>query len=241
LIFQTLRLASTFNFSLMNRIMKRCFPVWMLSFLFLIGCESGDSKKGEISNELKPDEEKLEVMLSQINLGLAQKSAWHKHWALKTGNFDASDFDLVFSDSIDPMEMPEKNPIVSDDPLFPYQLPHPEGNGTIDMYSYKVEAQKSLDKPFLNPDSEVCWYRSDGMKERLLFMGPSGMFEEGMWLNAREFMVMGFFQEEEGFRPMVWIIDIENHSFSQFKLNELVQEYRQESYLNLKLKSVDLT
>jgi hypothetical protein len=104
-----------------------------------------------------------------------------------------------------------------------------------------VEAQESLEQPFLNPDSEVIWYRADGMKERLLFMGPSGMFEDGMWLNAHEFLVLGYLQDLEGFRPMAWIIDVDAHRFSQFKMKRVAKEYQQESYLDMKLKSVDLT
>lgn len=214
--------------------------IWFGMFIFLLACESSESTKTEISNELSPDAGKLEVLQNQINLGLAQKSSWQKHWATQVGGFDAADFELVLTDSIDPMEMPEKNPIRPEDPLFPYQFPHPEEKGTIDIYSYKVEAQKSLDQPYLNPDSEVIWYRPDGMKERLLFMGPSGMFEEGMWLNASEFMVLGFFQEEDGFRPLIWIINIETHVFSQFKMNQVVKDYQQESYLDSKLKTVEL-
>lgn len=240
MIFQTLLLASTFNFSPMSVLRIYYHLVWLGAFLFLIACESSDSSKNETVIEANPDTEKLTEMRNQINLGLAQKSSWQKHWAEKLGNFDAESFEFVFTDSIDPMEMPEKNPILTGDPLFPYQLPHPEGNGTMDIYSYKVEAQEGLDQPFLNPDSEVIWYRADGMKERLLFMGPSGMFEDGMWLNATEFLVLGFFQEESGFRPMVWIIDLETHRFTQFKMNQIVKEYLQESYLDLKLKSVDL-
>lgn len=208
--------------------------------IFLSSCESSDSTTNEILTEQSLEETKLELMQNQINQGLAQKSTWHSHWTALIGKFDATDFEFVLTDSIDPMEMPEKNPILPEDPLFPYQLPHPEGNGTIDIYSYKVEAQESLDQPFLNPDSEVIWYREDGMKERLLFMGPSGMFEEGMWLNATEFLVLGYFQEEEGFRPMIWIIDIANRRLSQFKMKQLLKEYQQESYLDMKLKSVDL-
>jgi hypothetical protein len=224
----------------MNDFGKFYYLLGLIGFIVLTACESSDSKKGEISNDLGPNAKNLEAMKNQINLGLAQKSSWQKHWSTQLGGFDAANFELVMTDSIDPMEMPEKNPILPEDPLFPYQLPHPEGNGTIDIYSYKVEAQESLDQPYLNPDSEVIWYRSDGMKERLLFMGPSGSFEEGIWLNSSEFLVFGFFQEEEGFRPMVWLIDLENHTFSQFKLNKVVKEYQQESYLNIKLKTVDL-
>lgn len=209
--------------------------------VLIVGCESSDSIKNETQAELAPNAEKLGLMRSQIDLGLAQRSAWQGHWSNVVGNFDAMAFELAFTDSIDPMEMPEKNPILSGDPLFTYQLPHPEGNGTMDIYSYKVEAQEGLEQPFLNPDSEVIWYRADGMKERLLFMGPSGMFEDGLWLNSSEFMVMGYFQEEEGFRPMVWIIDVVNHQFSQFKMTQVAKSYEPQSYLDNKLKFVDLS
>jgi len=214
---------------------------WGFSFLLILSCESSDKSTEEVSTEIISSLGDIELMRSQINQGLAQKSTWHKHWNAKLGNFDSEDFELVSTDSIDPMEMPEKNPILAEDPLFPYQFPHPEGNGTIDIYSYKVEAQENIDTPYLNPDSEVIWYRSDGMKERLLFMGPSGLFEDGVWLNASEFMVMGFFQEEEGFRPMIWVIDTQKHTISQFKMNQVVQEYQQESYLDGKLSTVDLS
>ncbi len=217
------------------------YPFFIVLLAWLTSCESSDSvKEGEVKVSA-PNSEELAVFRAQLDLALGQKSAWQAHWSSKIGEFGASDFDLVTTDSIEAMEMPEKNPILAGDPLSPYQIPHPEGNGIMDIYSYKVEAHDGLDHPFLNPDSEVIWYRGDGMKERLLFMGPSGLFEEGLWLNASEFLVLGYFQEEEGFRPMAWVIDVSNHSFSQFRLNRSVKEYPQESYLDVKLKSVDLT
>ena len=233
-------LSFNFQFFPMNVLKHPCTPALLALFVFLTACESSDSIKNESAVELDSSTELMEKMHTQIDLGLAQKSIWQKHWAAFAGNIQAENFEFVVSDSIDTMEMPEKNPILADDPLFPYQIPHPEGNGTIDIYSYKVEAQDGLEKPYLNPDSEVIWYRADGMKERLLFMGPSGMFEDGMWLNASEFLVLGYLHEVQGFRPMAWIIDVENHRFSQFKLKRVAAEYQQESYLDMKLKSVDL-
>jgi hypothetical protein len=111
----------------------------------------------------------------------------------------------------------------------------------MDIYSYKVEVSENIEKPFLNPDSEVIWYREDGMKERLLFMGPSGMFEEGMWLNEKEFLVLGYFQDDTGFRPMAWLIDLENHILRQFRLEKTSPDYDPESYINQKIKFVDLS
>jgi hypothetical protein len=179
-------------------------------------------------------------MKNQLDLALAKKESWYSHWKNSVGPFDSSDFELVLTDSIDPMEMPERNPILPDDPLFPYQYAHPAGNGTMDIYSYKIEAQESLETPFLNPDSEVIWYRADGMKERLLFMGPSGMFEEGDWLNEVEFIVFGYFQEEAGYRPLVWVINVQTHQIAHFNLGKLAKVYDADSYIDQKIKQVSL-
>ena len=241
LIFHCQRVASIFHVSPMRPFRHLFGPFVLLLSALMFACETSETVNKEESLELSPDAATLELMRSQIDLGLAQRSAWQGHWASAVGSFDAMDFEVAFTDSIDPMEMPEKNPILTGDPLFPYQLPHPEGNGTMDIYSYKVEAQDGLEEPYLNPDSEVVWYREDGMKERLLFMGPSGMFEEGLWLNASEFMVLGYFQEEEGFRPMIWIIDVVTHRFTQFKMTQVAKDYKPESYLDTKLVFVDLS
>ncbi len=212
-------------------------PFGVMTF---ISCESSELKK-ENEEVVSTSEEEMTKYIDQLDLALAQNSSWFSHWSVKVGAFEGSDFTLVLTDSIDPMEMPEKNPILVDDPLYPYQLLHPTGNGTMDIYSYKVEASENIDQPFLNPDSEVIWYREDGMKERLLFMGPSGMFEEGMWLNEKEFLVLGYFQDDVGFRPMAWLIDVENHLFRQFRLEKTSPEYDSESYIIQKIKLVDLS
>jgi hypothetical protein len=186
------------------------------------------------------DEAKELEMKNQLDVVLAQKKNWYSHWSKLVGPFDSSNFKMVLTDSIDPQEMPEKNPILADDLLFPYQFVHPTANGTIDIYSYKIEAQDAVDTPFLNPDSEVIWYRADGMKERLLFMGPSGMFEEGEWINDNEFLVLGYFQEESGFRPMAWFIDVSEHRIWQFNLSSTAATYEPDSYLDQKIKQVAL-
>jgi len=213
------------------------FAVLVLMVLSCSGKESVEEEK----MDTQPSKESMEATFQKLELGLSQKSAWKSHWTSQGINMAMEEFEWVFTDSIDPMEMPEKNPILVGDPLFPYQFAHPEGNGTVDIYSYKIEAQDGLDKPYLNPDSEVIWYRADGMKERLLFMGPSGMFEEGLWLSPSEFLVMGYFQEDEGFRPMLWLIRTDKHLLSQFKLKKVVGEYSPESYLSRRLKGLDLS
>ncbi|UZD23695.1 hypothetical protein [Algoriphagus halophytocola] len=204
-------------------------------------CGSDESTEEESSESFATNEAELNRNRAEIDRGLFQKGEWRAHWQEKVGEFDASTFELAMTDSLDPMEMPERNPILKGDPLFPYQFPHPSGNGTVDIYSYKIEAQENIDTPFLNPDSEVVWYRGDGMRERLLFMGPSGMFEEGMWLNDNEFLVLGYFEGVDGYRPMAWIIDVENHVLKQFQLNKSAEIYEHASYIDKKINRLDLS
>lgn len=223
--------------SLSRLLLLFVLSVGMITFF---SCESTESKNENVAVVSTSEEERIKF-IANLDLALAQNSSWFSHWSTKVGAFEGADFTLFLTDSIDPMEMPERNPILIDDPLYPYQLLHPTGNGTMDIYSYKVEVSENIEKPFLNPDSEVIWYREDGMKERLLFMGPSGMFEEGMWLNEKEFLVLGYFQDDSGFRPMAWLIDVENHILRQFRLEQTSPEYDPESYINQKIKLVDLS
>ncbi len=223
-----------------NPFRLQIFALLTFSGLFY-SCDTSEPETENVVSILTVDEEEAKKLRSFLEFGLGNKPEWKTHWREKLGEFDGADFLLIQTDTIDPMEMPEKNPILADDPLFPYQIPHPEGNGTMDIYSYKVEAQDGIETPFLNPDSEVIWYREDGMKERLLFMGPSGMFEEGLWLNNTTFVVFGYFHEEEGFRPMAWIIELEDHRVHRYQLPKVTQEYESESYINKKIKKVDLS
>lgn len=211
-----------------------CFSLINLSFF--VSCESYDIKKEEIGATI----DDATRIPEQLELAFAKHPAWKLHWASKIGDFKSSDFRYILTDSIFPMEMPEKNPIQISDPLFPYQFVHPKGIGTIDIYSYKIEIPENLDDPYYNPDSEVIWYREDGMRERLLFMGPSGLFEEGSWLNEDEFLVFGFLQDEKGFRPMAWILNVKKYVMKQFQLEKTIAEYDFQSYIAQKIKLEEL-
>ena len=219
--------------------MNKLQHIWIpLLGMILFSCTGRETAQEAESSAVKSWEAEIPRIKNQINVALAQKKSWLQHWGAVVGQFDAEDFELFHADSIGYDEMPEQNPILPNDPLFPYQFPHPEDKGTMDIYSYKVKAHENLEKPFLNPDSEVIWYKNDGMKERLLFMGPSGMFEDGMWVSSSEFLVMGYFEEEIGYRPMVWMIDVGNRRFFQFQLTHTSKEYEIDSYLAQKLKNI---
>lgn len=202
-----------------------------------ISCENSVQKNEVIGIAKTEENERLAI---QIDFALAQRVEWKSHWESRVGTLKSSDFILVLTDSLQTIEMPERNPIQIGDPLFPFQILHPKGLGTMDIYGGKIEISENLTHLYYNPDSEVNWYRSDGMRARLLIMGPSGLFEEGIWINENEFLVLGFFQFESGFKPMIWILDIKNQLMRQFQFQKSILDYDSDSYINSKIKFQDL-
>lgn len=92
-----------------------------------------------------------------------------------------------------------------------------------------------MDQQYYNPDSEVIWYREEGMCVYLLFMEPSSLFEDGIWINENEFLVFGFFEFESGFKPMVWILKIKKQFMKQFQFQKSSTDYDSYSYINKKI------
>lgn len=213
---------------------KYFFGSYFLIFFVICSCTSSEEKL-ETNQKADPGTE-LSQIEEQLFLGINQREGWKRHWQKVTGSTPLGSFEWVRTDSINALPMPEKNPMLSGDPLKGFQFEHPEGKGTIDIYSSKVETRGSLSNSFYNPDGEVIFYKSDGMKERLLFMGPSGLFEEGFWLSPSLFLVLGYFQEMEGYRPMAWVIDTEKYLLYQFQHEILIDSYDPYSYLKFKLK-----
>lgn len=216
----------------------RHYTFLLLTVFCISGCTRQSPEKETTVSGL--EENSAISFAERFDVALAQKENWRKHWQEHVGSFSSYDFKLIMTDTLDQYEMPEKNPIALDDPLAPYQIPHPTGNGVIDIYSYKIESQDEEGRPYLNPDAEVVWYKEDGMKKRLLFMGPSGMFEEASWLNENELLVLGFFQDDEGFRPMAWVIELEGLVLRQYSLNKVTTTYPMTSYLDQKIKPLTL-
>ncbi len=198
--------------------------------LFSIGiyaCGNNSDQVEEIV-DTEVTQELEEVQLLEI--GFQQLSDWAAHWKTQESGFSLTSFELSRTDSIDRIERPEENFITQGNPFYPYLLQNPEGKGEVDIYSYKI-VYPEQGRPYFNPDSEVTYFRSDGMRERLLFIGPSGAFEDGMWLSADALLVVGHFEDEEGVSPKAWIIYPESGMVSQYDNPLSSKTYSRESFL----------
>ena len=195
--------------------------------IILFACD-GANKEGE---KIVDPEVQIPIEEAQLlDIGFQHLQQWVAHWKGVEPTFNLKDFQLSRTDSIDRIERPEENFITAGNPFFPYLLEHPEGEGTVDIYSYKI-VYPEQGKPYFNPDSEVTYFRADGMRERLLFIGPSGAFEDAVWLNNEALLVVGHFEDEQGVSPKAWVIYPEAGLISQYDNPIHSQTYGRESFL----------
>ncbi len=215
---------------------RKIFRFYLLGILvFFIACSSETEKKEDAEEpELSVTEEEMQL----LEVGLHQLQSWREFWRSHESSFGTTDFVLERTDNFEQLEWPEENYIVSGSPFHPYLLPNPEGKGVVDIYSYKIVYPEN-GGPFLNPDSEVIYFKENGMRERLLFMGPSGIFEDAVWVSSDHLLVAGFFEAEAGITPKIWLIDTEDYKLSVFKNSVFTTKYPKEGYLRKKLNTLN--
>jgi hypothetical protein len=212
--------------------------IYLLSFLLMVAasCSSYNEKSEE-----KVESEVLTVAEKELELvktGLQQIPSWVSYWKGIEPEFNPDDFSFARGFTYEKLEWPEENHIVPGSDFYPYLVYHPEKEGVVDLYSYKV-AYNENGKPYFNPDSEVIYFKNDGMRERLMFIGPSGAFEEAVWVSSEHLLVAGNFEEEGGVRPMLWLIFPKENRYLNFESSILSKHYTTEEYLKKKLNKID--
>jgi len=208
----------------------------ILSLVLIGGCTFQKEKSEEIISEKSISQE--EEFTQLLSSGLQQISQWGTAWKKVDPRFDLTKFSMSREVTYESLEWPEENFIQPGNPFYEFLIPHPEGGGVVDIYSYKVVIPEEGGVSF-NPDSEVIFFKSNGMRERLLFMGPSGGFEEAVWVSPEYLMVTGFFEDEEGVTPKVWLIDPEQQVYYIFNHPFHTTQYPKTKYLKDKLDNID--
>jgi len=207
-----------------------------LGFLFLlVGCGSEKSGEASLVDNVLGEREEERIWLES---GVQQMPVWTSYWQELDPGFRQEDFSFERSELFEELEWPEENYITEESPFFPYLLPQPEGEGMVDIYSYKVFVPAE-GRPGFQPDSEVIYFKENGLRERLLFVGPSGGFDEALWISPDHLLVAGYFEEEEGFTPKIWIIDVLHKRYSIFKHPIFTTNFDRHGYLKRKLSNID--
>jgi len=172
-----------------------------------------------------------------MQMGVQKMPHWVDHWEMQGREFSKTEFSMEQEFQYEVMELPEENSMESGYPLKKFQITHPEEKGVVDIYDYKIEIDPQ-GKVGLNPDGEVSYYRSNGMKERLLFMGPAGVFEDAVWITGDHLLVAGHFQEDETYTPKLWLIIPDKNKYIQYDNPFTTTDYKTESYLRKKLTTI---
>jgi hypothetical protein len=216
----------------------RLLIFFMAATIFL----SCNSEKKEIENEkeiitIPQDQEAVQLIQS----GLQLIPDWIDYWKQAETDFSVSDFVMGKSEVYEQLEWPEENFIDEQHLLFSHLIRHPEEKGVVDIYSYKIVYPEE-NKPFFNPDSEVIFFKNNGMRERLLFIGPSGTFDEARWVSPDHLMIAGRFESADGLvSPKIWLIEISGNRYFEFDHPVASQKVTKHGYLKQKFKHIDLS
>lgn len=171
--------------------------------------------------------------------GLEMIQPWTSHWTDLGMPEGRASFSQIADMKLEKLERPEVNPIKKGEhPLADFQLHHPESMGTVDIYHYKLHIDDASSVLF-EPDAEVIFYRENGMRERLLFMGPSGLFEDAVWIDNSNLLIVGYFENEAGFSPMVWLLNIEDSTYLLYESEFVIADYDRFGYLKNKLSALN--
>ncbi|KEO72519.1 bifunctional isocitrate dehydrogenase kinase/phosphatase [Anditalea andensis] len=205
----------------------------LLISLYLLSACGADPEAGTVEEVTDNSPSQMQIM----QMGIQKLPQWIDHWEMQGREFTKTGFEIEQEVQYEPLELPEENSMGSGYPLKKYQILHPEDRGVIDIYDYKVEID-SAGKVDLNPDGEVSYFRSNGMKERLLFIGPAGVFEDAVWITGEHLLVAGHFQDDEKFTPKLWLVIPDKNVYIQYKNPFETSEYKPESYLRKKMTNL---
>mgnify|MGYP006181590611 CR=1 FL=1 len=209
----------------------------LFSLISILSCSSkndGDDVSKEEKTHAGMDEE-----AQLLEVGFQKLSTWSRHWKSVDSDFNLSAFEFSRKDTIEGIERPEELHITQGSPFYPHLKKQPDGKGVVDIYSYKIVFPEE-GSPYFNPDSEVTYFRADGMRERLLFMGPSGAFEDMVWLTSDILLVVGHFEDENGVSPKAWLIYPKDGIVTQYDNSLQSKEYKRESFLLKRFTGVSL-
>jgi hypothetical protein len=208
---------------------KVFFAVFCGAFFLITSCQ-------QKQQETRQEETSAEVPSHShiVQMGIQKIPHWVDHWQMQGRDFDKTAFTFAQEVEYELLEWPEENHPDANYPMRKFQFPHPEDKGVVDLYDYKVDFGDT-GLVGLNPDSEVAYFRANGMKERLLFIGPAGVFEDAVWVTGSHLLVAGHVREGDYSSPRLWLIMPDEQVYMEYHHPFVSSTYQPEQYLKKKL------
>jgi hypothetical protein len=187
--------------------MKYLFYTCLLSVLLAVACKDNANKEPQATDPaiVQEDsvEETIDTLLSDETIQTFSTSGLLDYAKKKSPGFDWSKFSMTSSwaDSSLPVSpfKPDKNYFASYGPFLKYS---PDKSMFIDLDSYNIDIQRDSKGRFtgngIGPDTEVSLVNlKDSTKTQVVFLGPGGSIEDGLWLDNNTLVLMGVHRNEK--------------------------------------------
>lgn len=203
------------------------FCVFM-ALLLIVACKDEPAKEQPDPETDASDSlvvESIDTVLSADAIQTFSTAGISDYVKKKSPSFDWAKFRMVSSYEEDSLL---QSPFKAEKDFFknygPFLKYSPDSSRFIDMDSYNIDitrdAQGRLTGAEIGPDTEISLVsRADNTRTRLLFMGPGGSVEDGLWLDSSTVVLMGTQENQQGERvPTIWRYHIPTKTFYVYEL-----------------------
>ncbi|WP_276479584.1 hypothetical protein [Paraflavitalea pollutisoli] len=198
-----------------------------IALLFIIACKDEPKQEPEAPEDSTDSlvVESVDTVLSADAIQTFSTSGIADYARKKSPSFDWARFRMVSTYEEDSLLAsaftPEKDFYKNYGPFLKYS---PDSSHFIDLDSYNIDitrdAQGRLTGAEIGPDTEIGLVDLTGKtRSRLLFMGPGGNVEDGLWLDNSTVVLMGTQENQQGERvPTIWRYHIPTKTFFVYEL-----------------------
>lgn len=231
--------------------MKHLLYVSLVMVLFIAACKDEPKKETTPVTADQEDSvtETIDTLLSDETVQQFSMSGFSDYARKQAAGFDWSRFRMTGTWQEDsPLVsrfQPEKGFYTDYGPFLKYS---PDSTRFIDLDSYNIDIKKDSKGQFIGheigPDVEVSLVDvSAGTRTRLLFMGPGGSIEDGMWLDNHTLVLMGVQEnEKEEKKATLWRYHMPTQTYYLYELPDtaaarpLVGYWRKERLKQVEIK-----
>lgn len=197
------------------------------ALLALAACQGNADKKAPESEQKQEDSvvESSDTLLSDETIQSFNTAGISDYARKKAAGFDWSKFRMVSVYEEDSMLVSkftaDKNFFRDYGPFLKYS---PDSSMFIDLDSYNIDITRDAQGHFtgagIGPDTEVSLVNvGDSTRTRLVFLGPGGSIEDGIWLDNHTLVLIGVQENERGERvPTVWRFELPTKTYYIYEL-----------------------
>jgi hypothetical protein len=207
--------------------MKYLLYTCLATLLIAVSCKDNAQKEQQAPETPQEDSviEALDTLLSAETVQSFSTTGFSDYAKKKATGFNWNKFRMTSSWQEDSMLespfTPEKGFYTNYGPFLKYA---PDSSHFIDLDSYNIDIKKDAKGRFtgneIGPDYEVSLVDvKDGIKTRLVFLGPGGSIEDAVWLDNQTLALMGVQENEKGGKtPTLWRFHLPTKTFYLYEI-----------------------